>query len=169
MHVNATSYRLNLMEFDKTRKTVCILIFTKRGMTQCVNAINANKLQAEDFFIWVSNKVPKRFLAFQLSRVDKDVTCIDEENHATLNATLESFAVAGVKRLRVYAGIPKSEIRRLCTLLKVELNAASKKHGKGLTPMQRREIENVHRTSEWICLGGEGMETLQTGTAIRVY
>ena len=157
------------MKFDKTRKTVCILIFTKRGMTQCVNAINANQLHAEDFFIWISHKVPRNFLAFQLNRIDEDVTFIDADNRDAVNATMNASKASGYKRLCVYAGIPKSEIRRLCTLLKVELHAAAKQHGKGLSAMERREIQNVHRTAEWICLGGEGVDTLSSGTAIRVY
>lgn len=130
-----------MMDRDSTRATLCVIIFTKRGMRQFIDAVNAKDLVAEDFQGWVSARVSRRYFQSQLARLSETDaplvlnSCTSDE---LLHQMTEAKASAKAGRLLFRANLGTRAMAAISQTLVKNFGA---------------QFENVHRHADWLCFG----------------
>lgn len=128
-----------MMEFDMTRASVCVFIFTKQGMRKFADALNGDRLTAEDYQCWVSSKVPRRYLRFQLARIADEPlaweTCDADEVSVQMT---EAKTQSAVRRMILKTNVDKATLKKGCELLSETFGAA---------------VHTAYRDADWLCIG----------------
>ena len=128
-----------MMEFDMTRATVCVFIFTKQGMRKFADALNGTGLQAEDYQCWVSTKVPRRYLNFQLARIaDEPLAWEDCDGDEISVRMAEAKTQTSVRRMIIKTRVDKATLKKGCELLSETFGT---------------DVKTAYRDADWLCIG----------------
>lgn len=128
-----------IFECDGTRASVCVLIFTKRGMRKFADALNGTGLKAEDYQCWVSAKVPRRYLRFQLARIaDEPLTWTECDGDALAARMTEAKTQTSVRRMMLKTNLNKATLKKACAMLSDTFGA---------------DVSDAYRDADWLCFG----------------
>lgn len=134
-----------MLEFDMTRATVCVFIFTKRGMRKFADALNGTGLKAEDYQCWVSAKVPRRYLRFQLARIADEPLAWEDCDGDELSARMAAAKTrTSVRRMMIKTHVDKATLKKGCELLSDKFGA---------------DVKSAYRDADWLCVGASSALT----------
>lgn len=128
-----------MLEFDMTRATVCVFIFTKQGMRKFADALNGTGLTAEDYQCWVSAKVPRRYLQFQLARIADEPLAWEDCDGDEIQARMtEAKTQTAVRRMILKTNVDRATLKKGCELLSDTFGT---------------DVRTAYRDADWLCIG----------------